>query len=199
MKMNSSTPIDPDDLKGLIPRLVSQAELNEYENMNITEAMKWISTARKLCVDYPSIETLLHLHKRMFDLTWRWAGSFRTSVKNIGFDPVDIPEAVAQLCEDVKAWLRYETYPPLERAARFHHRLTQVHPFVNGNGRHARLAADVLMICNGARPIIWGTQDPHLSGEVRDQYIDTLRAADEHDYGPLLSYLERLRVDDKRS
>ncbi len=194
--MNRSTLIDPDDLEGLIPGVVSQAELNEHELMNILEAWKWIRATRKLCSNYPSTKSLCRLHKRMFGLTWHWAGSYRISVKNMGIDPVYIPEAVAQLCEDVKAWLSCETYPPLERAARFHHRLTWIHPFVNGNGRQARLAADILMICDRGRPLRWGSQDPHAAGDHREQYIKALGAADDHDYGPLLTYLELLQQDD---
>ena len=107
--MTRSKLIDPDDLEGLIPSVVSQAELDEHEQMNILEAIIWTRTTRGLCSDYPSPGSLCRLHKRMFDRTWRWAGRYRTRVTNMGFAPVDIPEAVAQLCGDVKAWLSYET------------------------------------------------------------------------------------------
>ncbi|MBC8424790.1 mobile mystery protein B [bacterium] len=194
--MNRATALDPDDLEGLIPRVVSQAELDEHELKNILEAWKWIRSTRKLCADYPSPESLRRLHGRMFDRTWRWAGRYRVRATNLGFDPVDIPEAVAQLCAYVRTWSVHETYPLLERAARFHHRLVQIHPFVNGNGRHARLAADILMICGGRRPLRWGSRDPHAAGEDRRRYIESLQAADEHDLGPLLAYLEQSQPDD---
>jgi len=191
--MNSATDIDPDDLEGLIPRITTQAELDEYEQQNILAARLWIHTAKRLCDDYPSPKSLCRLHRRMFDRTWNWAGAYRTSLKNMGIVPEGIPEAVALLCGDVQAWKTYESYTAMEQAARFHHRLVQIHPFRNGNGRHARLAADVLMMCRGDRPLQWGPRDPHASGDHRSWYIEALRAADAHDYGPLLAYLERYR------
>ncbi len=73
-----------------------------------------------------------------------------------------------------------------EIATRFHHRLTQIHPFRNGNGRHARLMTDLLLRENGVEPFDWGSGDLVASGEVRDRYISALRAADGHDHSPLL-------------
>ena len=77
---------------------------------------------------------------------WRWAGKFRKSERNFGIPFYEIPVALRQLLDDTKAWIQYRTYPPDEIAVRFHHRLVQIHPFPNGNGRHARLMADLLVM-----------------------------------------------------
>src|SRR5437016_419595 len=92
----------------------------------------------------------------MFGDVWRWAGKFRTSERNIGIAFFEIPVAVRQLLDDTKAWIEYKTYPLDEIAVRFHHRLVQIHPFRNGNGRHARLMADLLVMRLGHERFLWG-------------------------------------------
>lgn len=52
------------------------------------------------------------LHKRMFGDTWRWAGSFHTTDKNIGVDPLRIQPALHDLVKDVQAQLQHRSYPP---------------------------------------------------------------------------------------
>ena len=81
----------------------------------------------------------------MFSTVWKWAGKFRKSDKNIGISSNEIAVEMQTLCDDSKAWLEFDTYPPDEFATRFHHRLVFIHPFANGNGRHARLMADLIL------------------------------------------------------
>ena len=119
---------------------------------------------------------------------WRWAGRFRTSERNIGIDYWQIPIALRQLLDDTKAWIEYHTYPPDEIALRFHHRLVQIHPFPNGNGRHARLTADLLVMRLGGERFSWGSANLQDAGTVRQRYIAALQAADDHDIGPLLAF-----------
>ncbi|MGO7624621.1 Fic family protein, partial [Rhizobium ruizarguesonis] len=54
-------------------------------------------------------------------------------------------ETLASLLSDVGYWVEHEAFPSDEIAIRFHHRLVAINPFQNGNGRHARLAADLLI------------------------------------------------------
>ena len=82
----------------------------------------------------------------MFGDVWSWAGDFRTRDVNIGNVqahriPVDLPA----MLDDVKYWVNRRTFAPDEIAVRLHHRLAEIHPFPNGNGRHARLMADLLI------------------------------------------------------
>ena len=97
--------------------------------------------------------------------------------------------AVSQLLADTKAWIEYNTYPPDEIAVRFHHRLVLVHPFPNGNGRHARMMADLLVMMNFRRErLTWGRASLHDGGMLRVRHIAALNAADHHDLDPLLEF-----------
>jgi Fic-DOC domain mobile mystery protein B len=183
-----ATPLDPDEAAGLIPSHIStQGQLNEWELANILEGERW-AFARK---HKRSIESnfVRGLHKRMFGDTWRWAGTFRDSGKNIGLDPLDIQPALHNLCEDVKAQLKHESYSLDEIAARFSHKLVWIHPFANGNGRLSRTMADVLLVEYGASRFSWGAGNLVTDGEIRQRYLQALRAADARDYRPLLAFV----------
>lgn len=184
-----STPLDPDEMAGLIPGHIStQGQLNEWEQANILEGVRW-AFARKH-KDLLSLEFMRLLHRRLFAETWRWAGTFRTTDKNIGgVAPEYISTRLKVLCDDAAAQLEYHSYPVPEIAARFHHRLVEIHPFPNGNGRFSRCMTDLLLVHNDETPFAWGGGDLNVSGEVRDRYIAALRAADGNDYGPLLDFL----------
>jgi Fic-DOC domain mobile mystery protein B len=119
---------------------------------------------------------------------WRWAGKFRASERNLGITFYEIPVAVRQLLDDTKAWIQYKTYPPDEIAVRFHHRLVQIHAFPNGNGRHARLMADLLVMGLGSERFSWGSANLKDAGAVRQRYIAALQSADNHDISPLLAF-----------
>jgi Fic-DOC domain mobile mystery protein B len=88
----------------------------------------------------------------------------------------------------VQAWIQYNSYPPDEIAARFHHRLVLIHPFPNGNGRHSRLIADILVMQLGQERFSWGRANLQQAGDVRRRYMDALHAADNRDIGPLLAF-----------
>jgi Fic-DOC domain mobile mystery protein B len=152
-----ATPIDPEEAEGLIPSISTRAELNAFEALNIAEALGWAHGNRKNHRDLLSIETLRLLHKRMFNKTWRWAGAIRITEKSIGVAPHQILPCLRALTDDVKVWLDFGSYPPREISARFHHRLVQIHPFPNGNGRHARFATDLLCERQGWMLSEWGS------------------------------------------
>ena len=124
----------------------------------------------------------------MFGEVWRWAGRFRMSERNLGIVFHEIPVALRQLLDDTRAWIEYQTYPPDEIAVRFHHRLVLIHSFPNGNGRHARLMADLLVMRLGGERFSWGSANLQDAGTVRQRYIAALRAADDQDIGPLLAF-----------
>ena len=125
----------------------------------------------------------------MFGDTWRWAGTFRSTEKNIGVEPARIQPDLRDLCEDVKTQIEHKSYPLDEIAARFSHRLVAIHPFANGNGRLSRTAADLLLVQQGASRFSWGAGNLLADGEVRQRYLLALRAADARDYGPLLAFV----------
>jgi Fic-DOC domain mobile mystery protein B len=156
---DGATPLMPDDLVGLKPSWISsQAELNQAEADNILRARLWTTRTRRQRFWYLSDTGLRDLHLRMFGDVWTWAGKHRLRQTNIGVEPHQVPVAVRNLCDDTVAQIGGDggaAYPPDELAVRFHHRLVVIHPFRNGNGRHARLATDLLLVDLGVAPFTW--------------------------------------------
>jgi len=185
-----ATPLDPDETEGLIPQHIhTQTELNQWEEVNILEAEAWINKHHFTTDDVLDIAFVKTLHKKMFDKTWKWAGKFRKTDKNIGVDWKGIPEKLKVLLDDVRYQLTAKTYSIDETAARFHHRLVAIHPFSNGNGRHARLATDLFLITEKHPRFSWG-QNKHASkSTIRQAYIQALRAADKHHYEALFHFV----------
>ena len=183
---DDATPLTPDERQELIPSDITyRRELNRAEQENIARAQDWALSRRRELLTEKSIKDL---HKRMLGEVWRWAGDFRTTERNLGIPYGQIPMALRELLDDVKAWIEYKTYPLDEIAVRLHHRLVHIHPFPNGNGRHARLMADLLIMQFGGERLTWGSANLQNAGEVRKRYIESLKAADNHDLGPMLDF-----------
>lgn len=187
-----ATPLNPNEMAGLIPSYIStQGELNAVEHDNIVRGEAWAFSRKRKSV--LSEKFLRLLHKQMFGLVWKWAGTYRTSDKSIGVPWYQIPGELKKLLDDVKYWISEETYPMDEIAARFHHRLVVIHPFPNGNGRWARVMADCLLFVLGHEPFSWGMKldkkalDKH--GVARERYIHALQMADGKNYQELLSFV----------
>jgi Fic-DOC domain mobile mystery protein B len=172
--------------KDLIPSHIAyRSELNAAEQGNILRAQAWALSRRRNLLSEKFVKDL---HRQMLGDVWRWAGKFRTSERNIGIAHWEIPVALRILLDDTKAWIEYKTYPPDEIAVRFHHRLVQIHPFPNGNGRHSRLMADLLVMQLGRERFSWGRQSLGNAGAVRTRYIQALKACDHNEIGPLLAF-----------
>lgn len=184
-----ATPLSPEESDGLILKhLTTRAELDRWEQENISEAMDWLSRRRK--TDVLTEGFIRRLHQKMFGRVWKWAGRFRSSDKNIGVYWAHIPAELKKLLDDTQYWIDHQTFSEEEIAARFHHHLVRIHLFSNGNGRHARLAADVLMKeVFGKKPFTWGGGRLSVTGDIRGLYIKALRAADENDYTALLDFV----------
>lgn len=184
---DASTPLTAEEREGLIPSYVTlRRELNEAEQANILEAEEWaFARKRKVLAE----RFLTDLHKHMFGRVWRWAGKFRRTERNLGVDPLRIAIDLRQLLDDCRYWIEHATYPPDEICARFHHRLVAIHPFPNGNGRHARLATDLLLVALGQPRFSWGRTNLVNPGDTRRAYVAALRAADARDIGPLLEFV----------
>jgi len=183
---DAATPLSPEEQAQILPTYITtRAQLNEAEQLNITEADLWAFTRTRNVL---SEAFLKNLHKRMFRRVWKWAGAFRISERNIGIEPYRISVELRTLLNDVPCWVEHRTYPPNEIAVRFHHRLVSIHPFPNGNGRHARLAADLLAVTLGRKRFTWGNANLVEPAAARATYIRALRAADDHDIDPLLAF-----------
>ncbi|MGE0623801.1 MAG: mobile mystery protein B [Pseudomonadales bacterium] len=182
-----ATPLDDEDREGLkLSYVTTRSDLNAAEQQNILEAQRWARRRRRSVL---SRDFLNDLHERMFGDVWTWAGTYRKTGKNIGIDPIHIQTELQELLDNVSYWMEHNTYPPDEIAARFHHKLVYIHPYPNGNGRHARLATDLLLEEMGQKPFTWGRTDLRDTGDVRKGYVDALRAADAHDIRPLLKFV----------
>ncbi|WP_127076658.1 mobile mystery protein B [Rhodomicrobium lacus] len=184
-----ATPLDPDEMQGLKYRhITTRGELDELEQVNIESGLLWLSRQRQK--DLLTDDFAITLHKKLFGDVWKWAGTFRRTGKNIGIDPRHIGVELRMLLQDARYWADNGTFDPVEAAVRLHHRMVFIHPFPNGNGRHARIMADaVLTHVYGERPIDWsGGSDLQRMNARRLSYIAALRAADRGDLEPLLAF-----------
>lgn len=188
--INGQTPLDEEELDGLlIPSISTKSELNEAEQRNIEDAVYW---SIKLSIHEEKIlseDFVKHVHKRMFERVWRWAGTFRRSNKNMGVDKWIISTELRNLLEDSKYWHKNQIYNPDEMAIRFKHRLVSIHCFPNGNGRHSRLMADIIISKMFNLPVFsWGGNRNAEDGNTRGAYIRALKSADAGNIIPLLEF-----------
>lgn len=184
-----ATPLDPNERDGLKHGYITtQGELDTLEQANIIAGLRWLERLRR--PDVLSDAFALQLHKRLFGGVWAWAGKLRRTGRNIGIDPMHIAVQLRACVDDARFWFGHETYSPMEAALRFHHRLTAIHPFPNGNGRHARIMADaMLQKVYGVAPIDWaGGETLQNNSERRTNYINALRAADRGEFGLLFDF-----------
>ena len=187
---DDATPLEPQEREGLLQTWIThRRDLNEAEEENIVEGAAWARGRRRLPLERLLSEDFMRtLHRQMFGDVWRWAGTFRATERNIGIQAYRIGTELASMLDDVRYWIEYKTFPPDEIAIRFHHRLVAIHPFPNGNGRHARLAADLLIERLGGEPFTWGGGSLANVGELRARYVAALRAADNHNIAPLIKF-----------
>jgi Fic-DOC domain mobile mystery protein B len=186
-QVDGATPLTQEELDGLIPSYITlRSELNEAEQSNILEAEEWAFSRKREVLSEKFLDVL---HKRMFNRVWKWAGIHRRTGKNIGVDAYRIPIELRQLIDDVSYWIENHAYSPDEIAARFHHRIVWIHVYTNGNGRHARLATDLLLASLDQPRFTWGREQLVNANETRERYIDALHSADNHDYQPLFNFV----------
>jgi Fic-DOC domain mobile mystery protein B len=184
------TPLTEEEKHQLRPSLSTRAQLNEVERLNIHAARLW--AMRRSILRRPDLLTdafVRELHRRMFNQVWKWAGKYRTSDRNLGWEWSRIPEGIRVLLDDARYWQEHATYSVAEIAVRLHHRMVVIHPWPNGNGRHARLLADILIAAHTGAPLPWGASlDLAQPGLARARYIAALQSADQGDYAPLLAF-----------
>jgi Fic-DOC domain mobile mystery protein B len=184
---DAATPLTNDEKIGLIPSWVTyRHELNEVEQANITKGAQWAFRQRRR--DLLDERFVRDLHKRMLGDVWTWAGEYRTTERNIGVPAWRIATDLRGLLDDTRLWVEQAVFGPDELAVRFHHRLVAIHPFPNGNGRHARLMADLLVMRLGGTAFTWGGGDTAKAGDVRTRYVAALRQADAHELAALIAF-----------
>lgn len=188
--IDGQTPIDEEEKEGLLIETIStNAELDEFEQLNIEEALQWVFGKKFKPKQVFTEKFICNLHKRMYGNIWAWAGTFRKSEKNIGVDKHQIPMHLKVLCDDALYWIENNTYSPEEIAIRFKHRLVSIHCFANGNGRHSRLMADIIIekLFN-QEPFTWGTVNLSKANEIRTAYLRAVKQADLNEFQHLLDF-----------
>lgn len=194
-----------EDLSGLRrSNLTDKRERDAAELQSIAQAYdKYIFRARdkKPGTGWLTEELIRRTHRDMFDGIWDWAGKYRTSALNIGVNFHRIPEEVVRLCGDFQFWDSQESkMGPVEIAARLQNRLTRIHPFKNGNGRHARLITDIFFQSRGLALPTWPQLQLMPQGDlVRRAYISAMKKADQEDYSDLMKFIEDLSDNKKKA
>lgn len=188
--INGQTPLDEDEKEGLlIPTIATREELDEFEQQNIEEALQWVFGRSLRAETILTEKFVCNLHKRMYGDVWAWAGKFRKTDKNLGIDKWQIPVALKALCDDTLFWVQNETFSPDQIALRFKHRIVSIHCFPNGNGRHSRLMADVIINKVYKLPLFsWGASDLVNQGDARSAYLKAVKAADNENFEQLLEF-----------
>lgn len=188
--LDGQTPLSEEELDGLkILSISTREELDEFEQFNIEKAIQWTFGKKIQAKDLLSEKFIKDLHKKMYGEVWKWAGSFRTSEKNLGIKSYLIPVQLKQLLDDAMYWYENQIYSSDEVAVRFKHQLVSIHCFANGNGRHSRLMADLIMEKLYKEPFLpWGGSSLVKSNEKRKEYIKAIKIADRQDVSQLIMF-----------
>jgi Fic-DOC domain mobile mystery protein B len=188
--IQSQTELDEEEKEGLLVQsITTREELNEFEQQNIEKAIQW-TLVRKLGKEQLLTEKFVKdLHKKMYGDVWKWAGVFRKSEKNIGVKKYLIATELKTLLDDCQFWIDHVVYEQTEIAIRFKHRLVSIHCFANGNGRHSRLMADLIMKkIFGLSYFTWGRNDLVNQTDSRLNYIKAVKLADNNIIEPLIAF-----------
>lgn len=184
------TPIDEEEKQGLkIESITTKKELDEFEQLNIEKAVEWTIQTKLKSENILTQKFVKDLHKRMYGEVWEWAGEFRKTEKNIGINWTRIRIELQNLIDDTKYWIDHSTYLPDEITIRFKHRLVSIHCFPNGNGRHSRMMADIMIEHIFLKDIFtWGYSNMVKADETRMEYINSLKEADNGIITPLIVF-----------
>ena len=190
-----ATPGD-DDTTGLIQTQLTDKRARdaaELESIESAYQQYLFSPRRKALKDgWLSDGFIRQVHLDMFGTIWDWAGKYRNKAMNLGIEPHLIREQVQLLCGDFNYWNSAScSMEIIEIAARLQNRLTRIHPFRNGNGRHARLITDIFFDSRGHKLPQWPQIQLITHGEkIRERYIAAMRTADQGDYKELMAIIQ---------
>jgi len=189
---DGQTPLDEDEIEGLkIKSITTQRELNEFEQLNIEKAVEWTIHSNLKPKRILSEKFIKELHKKMYNDVWKWAGEFRKSDKNIGINWLQISVELKNLINDTLYWIENSSYSSAEISIRFKHRIVAIHCFPNGNGRHSRMMADIIMeFIFGRELFSWHKSNMVKADETRKKYIESLKEADNGNINPLLKFAQ---------
>jgi Fic family protein len=158
---------------------------DHLEAVNGAEAfdlMKKLAEGRKP-IDHIVVQ---RLHETLTRGLLEGAGKYRTlNVRIAGArkSPPDFAK-IPKLMEDLFTSLSRPKAGTVETAATLHHGFVMIHPFVDGNGRVARLLANLYLVRQGYPPVVLRTED-------RARYYECLRRADREDLKPFANFVAR--------
>lgn len=187
---DGQTPLEEEEKDGLkIKSITTQGELDEFEQLNIEKAVEWTIHTNLKPKNILTEKFIKDLHKKMYGDVWKWAGEFRRTEKNIGIPWTKIGLELKNLLDDTKYWIENKTFSPEETAIRFKHRIVSIHCFPNGNGRHSRMMADIIMESIFGNEIFsWHQSNVVKANEIRKEYINALKEADKGNVKPLIEF-----------
>lgn len=187
---DGQTPLDESEKEGLkIKSITTQGELDEFEQLNIEKAVEWTIRTKLKSEKILSEKFVKDLHKRMFGDVWKWAGEFRMTEKNLGIPWTQIGIELKNLLDDTNYWIEHNTYLPEEIVIRFKHRLVSIHCFPNGNGRHSRMMADIIMESIFTNEVFsWHQSNMVKASQTRKKYIKALKEADNGNFKQLIEF-----------
>ena len=187
---DGQTPLEEEEKDGLkIKSITTYGELDEFEQLNIEKAVEWTIHTNLKPKNILTEKFIKDLHKKMYGDVWKWAGEFRRTEKNIGIPWTKIELELKNLLDDTKYWIENKTYSPEEIAIRFKHRIVSIHCFPNGNGRHSRMMADIIMeSILGNEMFSWHQSNMVKANEIRKEYINALKEADNGNVKPLIEF-----------
>lgn len=187
---DGQTPLEEEEKEGLkIKSITTQGELDEFEQLNIEKAVEWTIHTKLKLENILTEKFIKDLHKKMYGDVWKWAGEFRRTEKNIGISCAKIGLELKVLLDDTKYWIENKTFQPEEIAIRFKHRIVSIHCFPNGNGRHSRMMADIIIESIFGNEIFsWHQSNMVKANEIRKMYINALKEADNGNIKPLIEF-----------
>ena len=187
---DGQTPLAEEEKEALkIKAITTQGELDEFEQLNLEKAVEWTIRTKFKPKNILTEKFIKDLHKRMYGDVWKWAGKFRQTEKNIGISWIQISLELKNLLDDTKYWIENKTYTPEEITIRFKHRIVSIHCFPDGNGRHSRMMAEIIIESIFGKDIFsWHQSNMVKANEIRKAYIDALQKADNGNIEPLIEF-----------
>lgn len=184
------TPIN--DISGLrIKSIRTRAQLNVVEAENVLKAtLKYFSSRPSRRTARFDVAWMLKLHREMFGDVWNWAGEIRSCDLNIGVPFYQVRQELLVLAEDLATWRKFG-HDLVEQAVRLHCRAVCIHPFLNGNGRWARMLANILLKQNRSPIIEWPEEVIGTESTIRGEYIAAIKVAERGDEEPLIALHRR--------
>lgn len=187
---DGQTPLSEEEKEGLkIQSITTHGELDEFEQLNIEKAVEWTIYTKFKPANILTEKFIKSLHKRMYGDVWKWAGEFRQTEKNIGIPWIQIGIELKKLLQDTTYWIENKIFSAEEISIRFKHRLVSIHCFPNGNGRHSRMMADIIIESIFDKEIFsWHQSNMVKADDNRKAYIKALKKADHGNIEPLIKF-----------